>query len=206
MRRDIKKFSAVLLFTSACISCAPEQQEKPGLPAGPPIAFDRALAYQVVQREDISSRSRNRLRAFIYSPAESVEARIETSMKAAFELQQSTGCDYVKVFHLIAPDPNQTGTATYYVDLSYAPDGLGVDGESPLRNRTWEAMATDQIVDSLTLKVENLWWSNRDRFQRDNGYGGKETDEKALKEFIAKQLNVESKAVKLATLYLSPYP
>jgi len=206
MRKDFKKLAAVLLFTSACISCAPEQQEQPGPRVGPPIAVDRALAYQVVQREDISSRSRNRLRAFIYSPAESVEARIETSMKAAFELQQSTGCDYVKVFHLIAPDPNQIGTATYYVDLSYAPDGLGVGGESPLRNRTWEAMATDQVVDSLTLKVEKLWWSNRDRFQRDNGYGGRETDEKALKEFIAKQLNVERKAVKLATLFLSPYP
>jgi hypothetical protein len=89
---------------------------------------------------------------------------------------------------------------------SYAPDGLGVSGESPLRSRTWEAMVTDQVVDSLTLKVEKLWWSNRDRFQRDNGYGGKETDEKALKGFIAKQLNVERKAVKMATLFLRPYP
>jgi len=206
MREDIKKFSAVLLFSSACISCAPEQQQQPEPRVSPPIAVDRALTYEVVRREDISSRNRNRLRAFIYSPAESVETRIETSMKAAFELQQSTDCAYVKVFHLIAPDPNQIGTATYYVDLSYAPDGLGVGGESPLRNGTWEAMVSDQVVDRQTLEMERLWWSNRDRFQRDNGYGGRETDEKALKEFIAKQLNVKREAVKLATLFLRPYP
>src|SRR5215210_4474802 len=180
MREDIKKLSAVLLFSSVCISCTPEQQQQPEPRVGPPIAVDRALTYEVVRREDISSRNRNRLRAFVYSPAESVEARIETSMKAAFELQQSTGCAYVKVFHLIAPDPNQIGTATYYVDLSYAPDGLGVGGESRLRNGTWEAMVTDRVVDRRTLEMERLWWSNRDRFQRDNDYGGKETDEKAL--------------------------
>ncbi len=67
-------------------------------------------------------------------------------------------------------------------------------------------MVTDQVVNSLTIEMEKLWWSNRDRFQHADKYGEKETDEKALKEFIAKRLNIKPEAVKLATLFLRPYP
>lgn len=204
------KFVGVLFVMLAGLSCQlkqPEQEpEHIAEHIAPPIPVDQALAYDVVQREDTSSRSRRRLTAFIYSPAKSIEARIQTSMKAAFELQQSTGCDFVKVFHLIAPDPNQVGTGTYYTDLSYAPDGLGVGGESPLRNGTWEATVTDEVVDGLTLEAEKLWWSNRSKFQRADGFGGTETDEKAMKEFIAKQLNVKPADVHLAIFTRRPYP
>lgn len=204
------KLVGALFVLLADIACQPKQPEQEPGPtaeqAVPPIPVDQALSYEVVQREDTSSRSRRRLSAFIYSPARSVEARIQTSMKAAFELQQSTGCDFVKVFHLIVPDPSQVGTGTYYADLSYAPDGLGVGGESPLRNGTWEATVTDEVVDSLTLEAEKLWWSNRSKFQRADGFGGTETDEKAMKEFIAKQLKVKPEDVHLAIFTRRPYP
>jgi hypothetical protein len=200
------RLASTLLVVLAGISCQPKQPEQEPQRVAPPIPVDQALSYEVVQREDTSSRSRKRMSAFIYSPAQSVEARIQTSMKAAFDLQQSTGCDFVKVFHLISPDPNQVGTGTYYADLSYAPDGRGVDGESPLRNGAWEATVSDEVVDSLTLEAEKLWWSNRSKFQRADGFGGTETDEKAMKEFIAKQLKVKPEAVHLAILTRRQYP
>jgi hypothetical protein len=57
----------------------------------------------------------------------------------------------------------------------------------------------------LTLEVEGLWWSNLQRFQRPDGYGGTETDEEAMKGFIAKELQVEPEDVKLARLWLGLY-
>lgn len=210
MTMNKTKLVGALFVLLAGISCQPRQPEQEPEPIAeritPPISVDQALSYEVVQREDTSSRSRSRINTFIYSPATSVEARIQTSMKAAFELQQSTGCDFVKVFHLIAPDPNQVGKGTYYADLSYAPDGLGVGGESPLQNGSWEATVTDEVLDSLTLEAEKLWWSNRSKFQRADGFDGTETDEKALKEFIAKQLDVKLEDVHLAIFTREPYP
>lgn len=173
--------------------------------AKPPIPIDQAVPYEVVQREDISSRNRRRLRAFIYSAAESPEIRIQTCLKAAIELQKQTGCSLVKIFHLIAPDPNQAGKGTYYADLSYAPDGLGVDGQSPLRNVTWEAAVTDAVADRLTLEAERLWWANRSKFQRKDSFGGTETDEEALKRFVAGQMGVKPDDVRLAAFAPSPY-
>ena len=207
MRKHRILVASVLLFASACTPPQSERQEEQGSPTlNPPISVDQAVAYDVIEREDISSRSRSRTRAFVSSRARSLEARVQTSMKAAFELQQETGSSYVKVFHLISSDPNQVGTGTYYVDLSYAPDGLGVDGESPLRNGSWEATATDEVVDELTLEVEKLWWSHRGRFRRPDGFGGTETDEKALKRFIARELKIKPENVRLVVVSREPYP
>lgn len=206
------KLAAILLTGLACSSCQPERpQQEPERITEPlriasPIPVDKALAYEVIQRDDIGVHGRNRVRAFIYSSAESVEARIQTSMKAAVDLRQSSDSDFVKVFHLIMPDSSQIGTGTYYVDLSYAPDSLGVSGEAPLRNGTWEAMVSDQVVDRLTLEVEKLWWRDRSRFQRADGFGGTETDEKALKKSIARQLKVKPGDVHLAVLTHRQYP
>lgn len=206
MRRNrLTALGATTLTALTLVACESRQEGPKASQPTPPIGLDQALTYEILQREDISSRTRRRVRAFIYSPAESVAARVQTSMKAAVEIQLDTGCQYVKVFHLIFPDANQIGLGTYYVDLSYAPDGLGVSGESPLRMGEWEAMATDEVVDDLTLEVEKLWWSNRQRFQRPDGYGGTETDEEAMKAFIAKELEVDAADVKLARLWLEPY-
>jgi hypothetical protein len=205
VKDSLRALVATAVTALTLVACESRQEGTAVSQPTPPAGLEQALTYEVLQSDDISSRTRRRVRAFIYSPAESIAARVQTSMKAAVEIQRDTGCDFVKVFHLILPDPNQIGLGTYYVDLAYAPDGLGVSGEAPLRMGKWEAMATDEVVDDLTLEVEGLWWSNLQRFQRPDGYGGTETDEEAMKGFIAKELQVEPEDVKLARLWLELY-
>lgn len=204
MNRELSKRS--LLPTLIVLLVAPACQETGEPEAQPPVPVEEAVPYKVIETEDISSGGRRRLRAYIYSTAESRASRFQTSIKAAFELQQGRRQDYVKVFHLILPDENQIGLGTYYADVSFAPDGGGVNGKDPLRNGSWEARLTDEVLGGQTLKVEELWWKHRSEYQRDDGYGGTETDEEAFREFIAGKLGIDVADVKLASLWLEAYP
>jgi len=95
---------------------------------------------------------------------------------------------------------------------------LAPDGDEPIELTTEEqrelSAAMEEIrrgafatapTRSQTLEVERLWWSNRQRFQRPDGNGGTETDEEAMKTFIAKELQVDPADVNLARLWLEPY-
>lgn len=171
-----------------------------------PFELDRAVDYEIVHQEDTSSRTRRRAGAFIYSSAETVDELVHTAFRAAVDLQERTDSRFVKIFHLISPDPQQVGLGTYLAVLSLAPDGLGVDGETPLRNGVWEADVTDEVIDNVTREVERLWWENRDRFQVPDEFGGTETDEAAMKQFISGELGIDAEQVKLVSVWLQPYP
>lgn len=171
-----------------------------------PFELDRAVDYEIFQQEDISSRARKRTRAFIYSEAQTIDERVHTAFRAAVDLQERNGSSFLKVFHLISPDLQQVGMGTYLAVLSFAPDGLGVDGETPLRNGVWEADVTDEVIDNVTKEVERLWWANRDRFQVPDEFGGTETDEAAMKLFISGELGIDAEQVKLVSVWLQPYP
>lgn len=170
-----------------------------------PIELDRALDYEIVREEDISSRGRSRARAFIYSPAKTIDERAHTTFQAAVDLQERTGSSFVKVFHLISPDPEQVGLGTYLAVVSFAPDGRGIR-DTPLRNVVWEAEVTDAVVDDVSWEIERLWWAHRDRFQVSDGIGGTETDEEQMKRFIARELRIPEAQVKLVWFWLQPYP
>ncbi len=183
----------------------PQPVKQPSAEFQSPISLDQAQSYQLVQIEDTSVHRRQRVRAFIYSKAVSRAARVQTSMKAAVEVLQDTGVHFVQVFLLISPDTSLLGTGSYYANLSFAPDGGGVSGEKPLRNGQWEAQVTDQVVDPVAVEMEKLWWANRGRFQKPADYGGTETDEPALRGFIAEELGVQASEVSLVALWLEPY-
>ena len=162
------------------------------------VPTDQATVYELISVNDTSFAARKRLSARIVAPtAVTHEQRAQTALKAAVDLQKERRVDAVGVFLEISS--RLAGQGFVLAIASYAPDRRGWGGE-PLRHETWEAQATGHVVPQNVIKIAELWFQHRDRFQMDDGFGGTITDEPALELHIAGLLGVDRAEVSLLPL------
>ncbi|MEQ8751377.1 MAG: DUF4875 domain-containing protein [Amphiplicatus sp.] len=174
------------------LSCSPGASGK-----NPPT--ENAVEYRLLAVEDTGFAGRTRKSARIYAPeATTVVARAETALKAAVNLQQRWDADAVGVFLEISP--LLQGQGYVYAIANYSPDGGGWSGNAPFRNRTWEAEASGIVLSADDIKIGEMWYARRAQFQVDDGFGGTQTDEKAVAASIANEMVVSVESVSLLPL------
>ena len=168
----------------------------------PPI--DKAVAYQIVAKEDKSLTEGNFKRSIrrvsIYAKAATPEERVHTALKSAIDVQKQDGVDYVESYLLISPHPALVGTGKYLALAQYAPDGKDDSTvQVPLDNGTWSARVTDFTPSELEIKITEVWFANRRRFERQSIYGLGLTQVKIpeMRAFIAMELNIPGEKVKM---------
>lgn len=165
----------------------------------PAVPINKAVAYQVLSVADISFPGRKRLNVSLIAPAALTgEERAQTALKAAVDVQQQEGADEVSANLEISQPLSGHGFALAIAD--YAPDGGGLSGSQPFGNGTWEAQVTDYVVSPEEAKIADLWYENESKFQINDGFGGKKTNEKALKKYIAKLIDVQPSAISVLPL------
>ena len=145
---------------------------------GPGVDVKMAQPYKVLKTEDFSLSGRKRTRVFIWSSASTVLERAHTVVKAAINEQKKSESQVVEIW--LEPSKIIVGRGCALANALYAPDSKGLSGSEKWE---WDVRVSKHIVRSLNLKMEELWWANKDDYQR-NG----RTDEPELKEFIASQL------------------
>ncbi|MFO8113401.1 MAG: DUF4875 domain-containing protein [Desulfosalsimonadaceae bacterium] len=153
------------------------EQASPHLPD-----TSRAYPYLVVAQEDFSAGyGRIRKELCIASDAESFTARAQTAIRAAVDLQQKTGADYVQV--AITPIAD-IGCHDYFTAIAeYSPDGGGVTGET--KHQYWQVKATDIVLDIEERLVLKAWQEAKPDFET-----GGEVDIERMKQYLAGQLNL----------------
>jgi len=177
----------------------------------PPVS--KAAAYQIIRKSLRSRADRNRLSISIYSDAKTIETRAQTALKAALDQVKETGVHVASVVHLVAPDRELDATGYYLAKAVYSPDRGGVSGRANLRYGTWEASASDAPVDSLSLKIIQLWNKHVGDFLAKDPGDGPSVDEGALLAFVAGKMGMSeadvtsnrARLIRMA-LNLSDYP
>ena len=160
----------------------------------PDFPTDQSVEYRIVSVSDVSFAGRKRYSANIAAPgAVTFEQRAQTALKAAADIREARNADVVTVFLLISPALKGFPLAI----ADYAPDSLGWTGDRPLRNGTWEAEATNEVFSETMIKIAELWYQHKVKFQVDDGFGDKKTDEEAVKKYIAGVMNIDPGEVDL---------
>ncbi len=172
----------ILFFTALCMG---------GCGAG--VDVSDAKGYKVLKTEDFSFGARKRTRVYIWADASTVTERAHTVIKAALVQQKKTKSDVVEI--VLEPSRVIVGKGCGLANALYAPDTGGLTGRERWQ---WNVRVSKHIVRSLDLKMEEMWWANRDDFQK-NG----RTDEPGLKRFIAGQLKCPIDSVEKLDVVLS---
>ena len=149
--------------------------------------LSQAKSYVIVGKEDVSIPGRKRMGIIVISrEAKTYDELAQTAMKAAMDYQKETEADLSYVWLEMSA---QTQGAGYQLAIAdYAPDGKGnSDIAVPFK---WQVEAVKDMPSEQTIKIMELWQSNKKRFQK-NGL----TDEQALKKFIAGKLKIKVSAV-----------
>lgn len=156
--------------------------------SSPSVVTDQAQPYTVVGEDDFSFPGRTRIQFNIVSPSsETFQQYAHTAMKAAIDMQKETYSQVVYVF--LESSPILHGKGYAYAIARYARDGGGNSGD---QGWTWEVEAVKKPYSVQEIEIAELWWSNRDKFQKD-GF----TDEPKLKKFIANNMKIKVEEVSL---------
>ena len=182
----------LLLLAAVALAACDSEIEK--------LPVDKALAYQIVAKEDRSvdepNFKRTIRRVSIHAKATTIEERVHTALKAAIDVQKEEGVDYVETYLLISPHPALVGTGKYVALARYALDGMD-DSTSKVRfNRgTWDVRASDVTPSELEIKITELWFANREQFAYVNRIGMAQVKIPEMQAFISKELNIPPKKV-----------
>ncbi len=151
---------------------------------------DKAKPYSFVRYDDISYAGRKRFKVFIVSPeSQDLESRVSTARAAAIEWQKEKRADFVSV--LLLPTENSEGS--YLLTMAdYSPDGCGTGAVCD--NKKWAISSSDVILTKSQLQSISLWNEYKKKFAGNDGVLDLK-EEKKLKQFISKQLNIPVKDV-----------
>ena len=153
----------------------------------------QAVPYKVIDSHDSSPGGRGRIEVTIHAPdATTREQFAHTAMKAAVDYEKKTKAKVVSV--LLEPSQEGVRLGMSLAIARYASDGGGFSGD---QGWTWQVDALDKRPDERQVKIESLWWGNRDRFQVPDGNGSTMTDEPAIKQFISDQIGISPASVNL---------
>ena len=181
-------------FTLLVAACGAEES---GLPS-----LDKAAEFQIVEKRDTTRTEKGVTRTarsvWIYAPVTDVISRVYTTLKAAVQVQQEDGVDFVDAFLLVVPEKALAGTGKYVAKARYALDGVD---DSPLRLKLtqgiWDARYSEVVISELESKITPLWFENRKRFSKPAAYGLPQVDLPAMQAFIAEKLKIDPKDVKM---------
>ncbi len=184
--------AALILLVAACGA------EEAALPS-----MDQAVEYQIIEKRDTTrtegGETRTARAVYIYAPVTDVIARVYTALKAAVRVQEEDGVQFAEAFLLAAPYKALAGTGKYVAKARYALDGLD---DSPLRLKLtegiWDARYSDIQITELEGKITKLWFENRKRFSKPANYGLTQVDIPPMQAFIAGELKIDPKAVKMS--------
>jgi hypothetical protein len=194
--KQISIASIFMALSPFLLSCVPDGASSASQHQ-PPTA--NAVEYRILAVEDTSFPGRVRKSVHIIAPdATEIGARAETALKAAVDLQKKWDADAVGVFLEISA--NLRGHGFVLAIANYSPDGGGWNGNSPFRNITWQGEASAIVLSDNEVRIGEMWYERRDRFQVDDGFGGRETDENAVKSDIANELGIAPDNVSLLPL------
>ncbi|PAX78268.1 hypothetical protein CIK43_18930 [Citrobacter sp. TSA-1] len=159
---------------------------------------NKARSYSLVDKDDISYAGRERYKISIVSPdSQSLEERAATVKNAAIELQKKTGADFVSV--LLLPTENSKGKGYVLAMADYSPDGCGT-GEK-CDNKKLVVSASDVVLAKSQLQSISLWNEYKKKFAGSDGVLDIK-EEKRLKQFISKQLNIPVKDVFVPSFFV----
>ncbi|HCN5580688.1 TPA: DUF4875 domain-containing protein [Escherichia coli] len=150
----------------------------------------KAKPYSFVRYDDISYAGRKRFKVFIVSPeSQDLESRASTAMAAAIEWQKEKRADFVSV--LLLPTENSEGSYRLAM-VDYSLDGCGTGAVCD--NKKWTILSSDVILTKSQLQSISLWNEYKKKFAGNDGILDLK-EEKKLKQFISKQLNIPVKDV-----------
>ncbi|EGG93543.1 hypothetical protein IMCC1989_1085 [gamma proteobacterium IMCC1989] len=158
----------------------------------------QALEYVVIFSENWDNQGRPSGEIVVFSKAQTFEERAHTTMKAAKDYLESKKLKYVRSYHIPSKNKNFLGKGYTLAQAAYSPDSGGTDGDSPLKNDTWEVSAYEGTVDPVKVKVALLWESMRDEYQIEDS-SGTYTDEPNLRKAIHKIVGVNVPLSKIHT-------
>ncbi|MCH8323080.1 MAG: DUF4875 domain-containing protein [Proteobacteria bacterium] len=126
----------------------------------------------------------------ISSPeAKTFEQRAQTTLKAAIDVQKQTGANIVAARLFIYEQGELLGSAIARAE--YSNDGKDWGGDKTgLRNGNWEVYASTGQITEQQKKLASFWFKNEHKFQIDDGFGDKITDETELKKYVAKEFKM----------------
>lgn len=186
----------MLVFCVAVVACGRDvEQNKPAPTLSQSSQADQASGarpYNVVQKRDSSFPGRNRLSFLVSSSAESVEARAETVVQAALDLQKRTTAHLVEVT-LYPTEKLAIAGGTYTAKALYAPDGGGYSGDQGWK---WNVCVSSSPYSQQNVELEEAWLGNQERFRLVNGG----VNEAALKKFLAAKLGRPISEIELPML------
>jgi hypothetical protein len=165
-------------------------------------SMEQAVEYQIIEKRDTTrtegGETRTARAVYIYAPVTDVVSRVYTSLKAAVRVQEEDGVQFAEAFLLAGPYKALAGTGKFVAKARYALDGLD---DSPLRLKLtegiWDARYSEFVITELEAKITNLWFENRKRFSKPANYGLTQVDLPLMQAFIAKELKIDPKDVKM---------
>ena len=155
-----------------------------------------AKDYEVVDEISMDLKAKNRTgRMFsIVSTAQTMDELAQTGMLAAYELHREYGYDLISV--LLYPNKDLIRTGAYYVQVEYASDDKGIQGlqgvdELLFTSGKWKVRSADKVLSAQELSILNLWYGNQHKFPSKNILSSSSFDQTSLKDYIAKELNID---------------
>lgn len=150
-----------------------------------------AKPYSVEYIYDYSFAGRKRIEWTITSPqAVTYESLLGTAISAAKKLAIENRVNQATVF--IAPNSKLIRLGYNLAAVTYTVDGKGNAGET-FDGIYWKAEAAQAPLDDKTIKITEMWYDNRSKFQNSNGL----TDEAKLISFISTNLGIPESEVRL---------
>ncbi|WP_259578049.1 zinc ribbon domain-containing protein [Shewanella baltica] len=150
-----------------------------------------AKPYSIADAYDYSFAGRKRIEWTITAPeATTYEAYLGTAISAAKKLATEHRVNQATVF--IAPNSKLIRLGYNLAAVTYTVDGKGNAGQD-FDGVYWKAEAAQEPLSDQTIKITEMWYDNRAKFQNANGL----TDEPKLVKFIADKLDIAESDVHL---------
>lgn len=205
MRRDSDYgwFALALLFIVACAALVGCDEKPPAASTSPFPSLVRP--YAVVGRSDVATTTEQRSFGLwqITSTAETRGEWAQTAKQAALDLHRQYGADYTEV--LLTPSKHISEIV--YAQVSYATDGkgtLGLDG-AELTYYEWDVRVVDRPLTDEEPAIAQLWEEKSPDFPSADPASSCSYDADALREYIARTLDIDYGLVKRPALIPQKY-
>lgn len=168
------------------------------------IKYDKGTpkSYTLIHDENVNRYDRNVYRYKIYSlEAHSFDDRAATVLQATKDFAlRNKDADVIAVLMQCSPNTSSMPCAS----ATFIPDSKGLSGDS--KSPVWQIEASGREINDLDIKIETLWYENRDKFIEAEEINGIVWDdalnEEKLRKYIAEQLDIDFERVHLPIFFL----
>lgn len=169
-------------------------------------ALVHAQPYRVIGESKYNYQGDNRTVGlwYITSPeASGFEEYAQTAAQAALDFYNL----YHRTFTSVLLVPRE-GILTNYAQANFAADGKGAEGltgDAPAKLGYWVVWASDRVLTEQELSIAEMWSAKQEDFPAKNSFSSLSYDSDALRQYIAKALNIPFEEVQMPFRQLRQY-